>query len=276
MAYVVALGTGSLIYGYLPDGGSAAPLVAVTCYTLAILPIGFTKLSNPPPPENVSVDIAKTWQISPVALAGIFASGGLSMLVQGFTPIYAASEGMIRENVALLMFLMQLGMLGVQYPLGALSDFIDRRKVLVISCLLITASAVAAIFTPLAWFVLAVVVFAIWSGSTETIYSISNAHANDRADPSDYVTLSSTMLIGWSASAFVFPAIVTAATPYAGPKAFMYFAIAVALGYAAFAAYRIVLTKRPPETGEAGGYRSAQLPNAEVLVAGNDGGDSRH
>ncbi len=274
MSYVVGLGTGSLMFGYLPSGDNTAPLVAVACYTLSILPIGLTSLSSPPPPESVSIDLKKAWRISPVALAGIFASGGLSMLVQGFTPIYAAGEGMARESVALLMFLMQLGMLGIQYPLGALSDFIDRRKVLVISCLLIAASACAAVFTSFELFIVAVLVFAIWSGSTETIYSISNAHANDRADPSDYVPLSSTMLVAWSVSAFIFPAIVTAATPVAGPKAFMYAAIFVALSYAAFALARIILASRPAETGDAGGYRSAQLPNAEVLVSTHPAGAS--
>lgn len=271
MSYVVGLGTGSLIFGYLPTDTATGPLVAIACYTLAILPIGLTSLPNPPPPGNVAIILRKAWRISPVALAGVFASGGLSMLVQGFTPIYAAGEGLAREQVAALMFLMQLGMLGVQFPLGALSDFIDRRLVLVISCLLIAGAAGAAMLSTFEVFVVAVLIYALWSGATETIYSIANAHANDKADPQDYVPLSSTLLVAWSASAFIFPAAVTLATPWLGPKSFMFAAMGVALAFAAFALARITIRKDTKETGsEATGYRSAQIPNAEILVAAND------
>jgi MFS family permease len=241
MAYVIGLGTGSFIFGYLPDAGNTAPLVAVAFYTIAILPIGLTSIPNPPPPQNVSIDLRAAWRISPVAFAGILASGGLSMLVQGFTPIYASGEGLARTQIALLMFLMQLGMLGVQYPLGALSDRIDRRLVLVISCGIIIASAFTASFMSFEFLFLAIFVFAIWSGATETVYSISNAHANDRAGKGDYVPLASTMLVAWSVSAFVLPGIVTAVTPIFGPKAYMGAVMVVALLFAVFALWRLRL-----------------------------------
>lgn len=239
MSYVIGLGTGSFMFGYLPDAENTAPLVAVACYTLAILPIGLTSIPNPPPPENVTINLRAAWRVSPVALIGILASGGLSMLVQGFTPIYAAGEGLSRTQIALLMFLMQLGMLGVQFPLGALSDRMDRRMVLVISCGIIIASAAAGMLITFEFLLLAILVFAIWSGATETIYSISNAHANDRANPRDFVPLASTMLVAWSASAFVLPGLVTAITPYFGPKAYMLVVMVVAFAFAIFALIRI-------------------------------------
>jgi MFS family permease len=187
----------------------------------------------------VKIDLRAAWRVSPVGLMGILASGGLSMLVQGFTPIYAAGEGLSRTDIALLMFLMQLGMLGVQLPLGALSDRIDRRIVLAISCGIIIASAIAGIFISFHYLFLAIFVFAIWSGATETVYSISNAHANDRSSPGDYVPLASTMLVAWSASAFLMPGLVTAITPVFGPKAYMGVIIVMAATFAVFALIRI-------------------------------------
>ena len=41
-----------------------------------------------------------------VGLVGLLAVGGLTMLVQGFAPIYAAAEGYSQGDIALLMFLM--------------------------------------------------------------------------------------------------------------------------------------------------------------------------
>lgn len=268
MAYVVGLGSGSFLFGQLPDGGHLGPLVATCFYTLAILPIGLTRLATPPAPESVRIDVVKAWRISPVGLAGILASGGLSMVVQGFTPIYAAGSGLERGEVALLMFLMQLGMLGVQLPLGAISDRTDRRYVLIATSLLIAGAGMAATSVSFSTLMLAILVFAIWSGATETVYSVANAHSNDRAGPGDYVPLASTMLVAWSVSAFVFPAAVTAATPAFGPRTYMYVAIAIALVYAAFVILRL-RSSRPVEASETEAFelRTAQIPNAEALVA---------
>jgi hypothetical protein len=112
-----------------------------------------------------------------------------------------------------------------------------------------------------------VAVFAVWSGATETIYSISNAHANDKADSGDYVALASTMLVGWSVSAFIMPGIVTAVTPILGPKAYMGACIAIAVCFAVFALYRVFATRvsKPTET-EHFEIMTSQVPNAENLV----------
>lgn len=267
MAYVLGMGAGSFLFGTLPDEGSMAPLVAIVFATLGILPIGLTRLETPPPPERVDINIARTWRISPVGLIGIFASGGLSMLVQGFTPIYAAGNGYGQKDVALLMFLMQLGMLAVQLPLGALSDRMDRRVVLAGTCVLVATMAFTAAISPLASLLVAAMVFAVWSGATETIYSVANAHANDRADPEDFVPLASTMLVSWSAAAFVVPAAVTALSPVFGPKTFMYAAVVMAGITAMFVIYRLTQRDAVPEAEtENFELRSAQMPNAEVLV----------
>ena len=253
MAYVIGLGTGSFMFGFVTGDSAMAPLLAVLCYTLAILPVGVTAIPLPPPPKNVTMNLGAVWRTSPLALVGVLAAGGLSMLVQGFTPIYASGQGLGQFQIATLMFLMQLGMLGVQYPLGALSDFIDRRLVLVITCLLVGASAIAAMLVPFSTFVLAIAVYAVWSGATETVYSISNAHANDVSAPDDYVSLASTMLFVWSVSATILPAIVTVITPIAGPKAYM---VTVMLTAFAYAAYAMTQSRTPDSASKTAGRTS--------------------
>ena len=148
-----------------------------------VAPVGLTRLRTPPPPESVSVAIRSVWKISPVGLVGLLAVGGLTMLVQGFAPIYAATSGYSKGDIALLMFLMQFGMIAIQYPLGAISDRIDRRYVLIAASVIVVVSAGIATRmdgTSLLWLIL---VFAVWSGATESIYAVANAHANDRAEP---------------------------------------------------------------------------------------------
>ena len=74
-----------------------------------------------------------------------------------------------------------------------------------------------------------IVIYVVWSGASESIYSLASAHANDRAGKDDLVTLSSSMLFAWSVSGFVIPGIGTALTAIYGTQSFMYVAIAIAV-----------------------------------------------
>lgn len=244
MTYVMAIGAGGYVLKFVSLETLDGPLLGILFATLAILPVSLTRLRTPAPPESVTVAIAAVWRISPVGFLGLLTVGGLTMLVAGFAPIYAAAEGYTKEDIALLLFLMQFGMIGVQYPLGAISDRVDRRYVLIAAAAIVIASAALATQmsgVALMWLIL---VFAIWSGATESIYAIANAHANDRAEPQYYVSLSSTLLVAWSISGFVLPGIATALTQVLGLKAFMYVAMVAAGLYGAFVVYRV--TRREP------------------------------
>ena len=267
MAYVLGLGCGAWIFGQIPTDGNLAPLAVVFFTALAILPIGLTRLPNPPPPASVSVNVKMAWRISPVGLVGVLASGGLSMVVQGFTPIYAATNQVSQKDVALLMFVMQTGLLFIQYPLGVLSDRIDRRAVLVITCGLIVAAGIAALFVSFATILLLMIVFLVFGGAIETVYSVANAHANDRADPGDFVPLSSTLLVAWSTAATIVPLGVTLLTPVFGQHTFIYAIILVAIAYGTYVIWRLKERKAvPADERENIGIRSAQVPNASVLT----------
>ncbi|CCE98331.1 Major facilitator superfamily MFS-1 [Sinorhizobium fredii HH103] len=267
MAYVIGLGAGAWLFGRIPVDGNIAPIITIFFTAIAILPIGLTRLPTPPAPARVSIDIAMAWRSSPVALIGVLASGGLSMLVQGFTPIYAATNAMSQADVAALMFVMQFGLLVIQYPMGSLSDRVDRRIVLVATCALIVAAGLAALVVSFDSLLLLMLVFALFAGAVETVYSIANAHANDRTDPADYVPLASTMLVAWSAAATLVPMLVTLLTPAFGAQLFIYATMAVAVLYAAFVLVRLRMRERvPPQLCETFELRSAQVPNVGALA----------
>jgi MFS family permease len=276
MTFVLALGGGAWLFGQVPAGSNLAPLIVVFVTALSILPIGLTRLPNPPAPASVSVNIKMAWTISPVGLVGVLASGGLSMVVQGFTPIYATLNGVSQGEVALLMLVMQTGLLFVQYPLGIISDRLDRRVVLLFTCGLIVVAGFAALMVSFTTFVLLMIVFLVFGGAVETVYSVANAHANDRADPGDFVPLSSTLLVAWSTAATIVPLLVTMISPFSGPRTFIVAAMLVAVAYGLFILQR--LKKRAPapeEERESHELRTAQMPNAAIITDPEGGTSSK-
>lgn len=251
MSYVLSFGTGSFIFGQLPADGNIPPLVTVLLSTLALLPVGFTRLPNPPAPAALSLlrSVPLAWKISPVGVAGVMTAGGISMAVQGFTPIYATAARVPQADIGLLILLMQTGLIFVQYPMGILSDRIDRRVVMVVTALLIIGLGIVASQAGVANFWLFCLVYALWAGAIETVYSLANAHANDKADVAQYVALSSALLFTWSIGATAVPLLITALTPVFGPQTFIAAIVLSALALALFTIARLRATPRPAADG---------------------------
>lgn len=240
VGYVVALGCGSFLVGYIDTSGNAVPILGSFFVAVAMLPVALTRLPQPEPPDRISVDIRKVWNISPVGMAGMMAVGGLTMVMQSISPIYAASVGFTTKEVGLLLLIMQLGLVAIQVPLGALSDRIDRRIVLAIvasGSILIPMVAYSS-HGAMSLFIL-ILLFTLWNGFNETIYSVSSALANDRADPGDYVMLSSTQMISWSLAAFVVPLIATFALAYLPVQSYMLVGVLIGVPFLAFVIYRM-------------------------------------
>ena len=267
VTYIIGIGFGSYALAWIDIHSAAAPIFGIAFAALSIIPVGLTRLRPPPPPDTASIALGLAWRVSPVGLAGMLAVGGMSMMVAGFAPIHAAASGLDQADVALLMFAIPLGTLLLQIPLGWISDRTDRRYVLIAASVLVILGGIAAERVDGAALIWMILVYMVWSGATESIYSISSAHANDRAGKGDLVALASTMLFAWSLSGFLIPGLATILTGFFGTRAFMFVAIAIAALFCAFVAWRVSRASAPP-VDETTGFSpmAAQTPVATDLV----------
>lgn len=261
VCYIVGLGVGSYLMGLLDISTQVAPILGVAFTAVSILPVGLTRLSQPPPPTGASVALGEAWLISPVGVAGMLAVGGLSMMIAGFTPIHATASGYSQQDVATLLFAMPLGTLLFQIPFGWISDRTDRRYMLIVAAALVVMAGLAASRFDGGPLLLMIAIYLVWSGASETIYSLSSAHANDRATKDEMVRLSGTMLFLWSVSGFIVPGIGTALTAAFGTGSFITVAIVIAAAFCAFTIWRVMRSPRVP-ADETGAFTpmSAQTP----------------
>ena len=262
VSYIVGMGIGSALMGRLDIGSAQAPLIGIAFTALSMLPVGMTRLAQPPAPEAASVALRLAWRISPVGITGMLAVGGLSMMIAGFAPIHATAKGFTQQEVATLMFCMPLGTVLLQSPFGWISDRTDRRYVLIAASLLVAVAGIAAArFDAAALTTVILVVYVVWGGASESIYSLASAHANDRASKDDLVALSSSMLFAWSVSGFLIPGIGTVLTAAYGTQSFIYVAVVIAVAYALFVAWRVAQA-RPVPSAETGSFApmTAQAP----------------
>jgi MFS family permease len=261
VAYVAGLGVGYATLAAVDIQTASAPLIGIAFTALSILPVGMTRLAQPPPPRAASVALGRAWRISPVGVAGMLAVGGLSMAISGFAPIHATAKGYSQADVALLLSAMPVGTLILQVPLGWISDRTDRRYVLAGAALLAVVAGVLAVGFDGGALTVLVVIYVIWDGASESIYSLASAHAADRASKADMVALSSSLLFAWSLSGFLVPGIVTGLSALYGTQTFIYVAIFIAASFCLFVLWRVV-TMRAVPNAETGSFApmSAQAP----------------
>ena len=252
VSFLFTLGAGSYLIGYVDVSTNKPMILAVLFATLAVFPVGMTRLPQPPLPEQISVEIRQVWKISPIGLVGMLCVGGLTYTLMAFAPIYAGELNYSPADIGLLMFMMQIGLLVIQLPMGALSDRIDRRYVLLMVCVMAASMASISIITQSNFqFIWLVLVFAIWAGSNDTVYSVSSALANDRADPKHYVVLASTQMVAWSTGGFIAPLLATILVKFFPISIFMWLLLAITIGFAAFVIFRIIVRQPvPPDERE--------------------------
>jgi len=157
---------------------------------------------------------------SPLGVVAVSVSGLISSIIFSMGPVYARLSGFGTQGVAEFMAVSIFAAVVTQYPVGRLSDRIDRRTVIASVCLLAALVAAAiVVFGPLPR-VLFLTLTALFSGTALTLYSLSVSHVNDKLDPSQMVAASSALLLINGTSAAFGPAITGALMAAFGTRAY--------------------------------------------------------
>ncbi len=246
VATKVAIIGGQILLGQVDTASPVWFEVAGAVFTLSLIPIALTRTPQPPPARLDVLGPRALYRVAPAAVAGCVASGLLNSAFLGLTPIYGTRLGIEPRMVVWLLTAFQLGSFVCQWPLGRLSDRIDRRFVLV-GCVLavVTLSLAAAIAGRGPWLL---PLYFLLGGSSLTFYAVAVAHAADFADTDQMVSVSSSLLLLWAAGAAIGPTIAAPFIDLIGPQGMFIYTFLVAAGLAGFVVWR--MTRRsalPPE-----------------------------
>jgi len=195
--------------------------------TLSLVPVSLGDRSNPTAPEDVKLDLGRVWRISPLGCIGCVAVGVTNSAFRTLSPVYAEQIGMSVTDVVTFVSIGIIGGAIIQYPLGHFSDLWDRRKVLLISTVGAMFAALALVFLAgtgtLANFVL---VF-VFGSFAMPLFSLSAAHANDRADKGEFVLVNAALMLFYSFGAIGGPLVASSFMQRFGPQSLFIFCATV-------------------------------------------------
>jgi MFS family permease len=254
-------------------GGFAIFAIMSIMITLSLVPVSLGDRSNPAPPEDVKLDLGRAWRISPLAAIACIAVGLSNSAFRTLSPVYAEEIGMSVTDIVTFVSVSIIGGAVIQYPLGYMSDRWDRRRILLLTsvCALLAAMVIAtwAGNNPLFNFV-AVFIFGSFA---MPMFSLSAAHANDRADKSEFVLVNAALMLFYSIGAMVGPFAASTTMELFGPAWLFYFNAAVYAVLIAIILYRMQV--RGPAQGHSRFIALLKTSPIFARLARRNGSDKR-
>jgi len=233
-------GGGQLMGENLNVRGPEFLFLAGIATILALVPMAGVNVRAPTLPHKIQLRFLKALRSSPVSVLACLLNG---LILTAFTtvgPLFGEKIGFDQRQIVLLMACVSLGGLFLQWPIGYVSDKVDRLYALIgLGAATLAVTAALALVDRQTPFVLLVLLFAAFGGCAESLYAVGVAHANDRAESVDYVALSSTLLFVWSLGGAIGPAVGSLVMELTRPNAFFVYAVVLTLAFTFFAIWRL-------------------------------------
>ncbi|MDF2176721.1 MFS transporter [Aliiglaciecola sp. CAU 1673] len=233
--------------------------------SLSVIPLMLSKVDMPQITRHEKLSVFTLMKLTPTGVMSCFVSGLYLSVAYGLLPLFFAQVGYNVEDIANMMAVMIIGGMCLQYPLGRLSDRLDRRIVLVglfVSTLVISLMFVLfgvedfPLFTSILVFMLGGTIFAI--------YPISLSQACDELPTSQVISGNQGLLLVYSIGAMIGPLLAPLFLMMLGASGmFSYFGL-MALLTLSFLYWR--LSVRPAVPLEAHRAFSASTPNTPVMA----------
>ncbi len=256
---------GQFMLNLADPAGFALFILISVMVSLAAIPILMTVLPTPALEETVRVSVAHLWRRAPMGVIGIILVQWCTSVVFGFGAVYAARLGMGVREVAWFMGAIMAGGMVLQWPLGKLSDLIDRRWVMGIASVLAVIAALFASQEYQAGYRLYLYAF-LFGGFCLSQYSLVVALTHDHLRPAEIVPASGTIVMLSGLISITGPLMVALGIGLFGLDSFFLMLAAVLLLMAVISIWRVLfIPALPPEYKTHSTIQAAATPVGSVL-----------
>ena len=191
----VSLAGGQYLLGIAdPMGFELFVLVSALC-SLAAVPIALSNRSAPRFEESATIGFRVLFQRIPLTLVGVLLISLSYGSFYAMGPVYAINIGLDRSQIATFMAAAIMGSVIMQWPLGLLSDRSDRRRLIALLCIAVTAVAALLALIPAQAPILMFVLMFFYGGLSFPLYSLFLALAGDYLRPEEMVAACSKILL---------------------------------------------------------------------------------
>jgi len=206
--------------------------------SLAFAPILLSVRPTPSFERTKPMSIKDLIIASPLACVGMFLLGGVFSAQFGMSAVYGARAGFSVGEISAFVSAIYIAALVAQYPIGWMSDRIDRRILIIAVTLIGGTGAILAAAIP-ASYGIALISGALVGGTSNPLYALLIAYANDYLEREDMAAASGGLLFINGVGAIGGPIILGIMLDYFGPAGYWIFISVLMLCVALYGMYRM-------------------------------------
>ncbi len=250
---IVQLGgivVGQAVLGIDDPGGYNLFILMSVVVSVSFAPILLSASPAPVSEDTERMTLGDLYRSSPLGCIGSFLLGGIFSAIFGMSAVYGGEIGLSVQQIAAFVSLMYVTAILFQYPIGWISDRMDRRRVIAVCMIVATVGTALGSFADGNIYVIYGAA-AILGGMANPLYSLLIAHTNDYLPPSKMASASSGLVFINGVGASFGPVLVGYLMGWIGPSGFFVFNCVLCAIIAAYAVWR--MTQRagvsPDDTG---------------------------
>ncbi len=232
--------------------------------SVAVTPILLTISPTPAFDTTKPMSLRELARFSPLGCIGMFLLGGVFSAQFGMSSVYGAEAGLSVAQISTFVATFFVGSVVLQYPIGWLSDRMDRRTLIVITSAIGAAGSVMGMMLGDVFWLLLISAFIV-GGMANPLYSLLIAHTNDFLEHDDMAAASGGMIFINGLGAILGPIITGWMMGTSlGPGGFYLFTAVLFVILAVYATYRA--TRRPAVPVDETGNYVAIYPTATAVA----------
>ncbi len=230
--------------------------------SLAFLPLLLAPTPAPTFESTKALSFRALFRISPLGCAGMLLTGGVFSAMFGMAAVWGSMKGLSVRDISLFIGALYLGGLVLQYPIGWISDRMDRRKLIMVLCVIASLAMLVPVAVDLP-FGLLLIVALLLGGITNPVYALLIAYTNDFLGKDDMAAASAGMIFLNGFGAIFGPLVTGWIMGQIGPSGFFLFIALLYMALAGYALWRMSRRAAPAGTG----HYANLVPTASPVAA---------
>ncbi|MFW6372634.1 MAG: MFS transporter [Thermodesulfobacteriota bacterium] len=244
IVYFAAWSASQLLLNLAPPSGFVLFCLVSILLSVALVPVTVSRAKVPGMTAAAKLSLKSLYRVSPLGMTGVLVSGLCMSAFFGMGPTFGQAIELDHASLSVFMFATYFGGLTFQWPIGWLSDHIDRGAVIALSSLVNCLVCFGFVYIPApAPEVLWVLSF-LFGGFGIPVYSVCVAHTNDQLTRDALLAAASGLLFVYGLGSAVSPFAAGILMGNLGPEGLFLFAGIIQIPFICFCAYRVL--GRPP------------------------------
>ncbi len=244
-------------------GGFTLFVISSVLVSISFAPILLSISPTPAFETAKPMSVKELFQRSPLGCVSVALLGGIFAAQFGMGAVYATQAGMSVGELSIFVSSLYIGAMVLQYPIGWISDRMDRRQLIAIVAGLGVVGTIIGFFAGDRFEVLLVAAFII-GGMSNPLYGLAIAHTNDFLDTEDMAAASGGLVFANGLGAIAGPVVTGWTMQIFGPEGFYIYIGILMAALTAYAAYR--MTQRPTVSVEESGTWAPVLQSATPVA----------